>query len=905
MNADDVLGALQANGISLFAQATRLLELHVVGDTPFPVHLLLPQRLDGREALSRCYRYELSCLSPDAAIELKTLLGRRVEIRLRLADGAARLFCGVITEMEATGADGGFARYRLVVEPALAMLAQRYNSRVFQDKDVVEIIAAVLDEHSAANPAWASFSHRSEVIRPLSRRSYCVQYRESDLAFIERLAAEEGLSYRFSHGSGELSVSSNAADDACGHHTLILFCADHPHPCSHTPHLRFHRTVGPESVDAVDKWQAVRRLQAGRTSLLSFDYKQAAPHAATAHGRASGDAGADGVASALEDYDPQTLYYAAGMHEAERYASQHQSALDRAGKHFVGAGNAAGLEPGTWFELHDHPAHGGEAAEERQFLVTELSFEAFNNLAADGNAGVPPYRNHFQAIRRHVPVVPAFRHSRHQRPTSPGATTATVVGPANEEIHTDEHGRIRIQFHWQRPQDHPDGGAALDEHASTWVRVALPGAGAQWGHQFIPRVGQEVVVSFLEGDMDRPLVTGVVYNGRHPPPTFSGAGQLPANKTLSGIQSREYRGQGYNELLFDDSSGQLRTKLSSEHAKTQLNQGYLTHPRQQGKAEPRGEGFELRTDAAGALRAARGLLLTAWQRLNATDRQLSRDETLALMEESLTLFKQFGDYAARHHALPADSEGHATLNEAVRNWESGSNTAPGAAATEKAGIIGISAPAGLALNTPQSIAAYAGRNLDCVAQQHLQLTAGQGFNVNAGKGISLFAHGDGLRAIAHHGKLELQSQHGDTELAAEQSIKLTASQGRIVGFAQQEIVLAVSGGAGLRLHGGDIELVCPGAFSVKAARHSMSGPASVDTALPAFGEGELGRRFRLVRPTDGGGMADLPYTITLDDGTVMRGTTNAEGETELLEGDRFRIARVEFHRANAAGTASS
>ncbi|WP_230369789.1 type VI secretion system Vgr family protein [Paludibacterium denitrificans] len=185
-----------------------------------------------------------------------------------------------------------------------------------------------------------------------------------------------------------------------------------------------------------------------------------------------------------------------------------------------------------------------------------------------------------------------------------------MVGPAGEEVYTDARGRIKVQFHWQRPDEHPTLGANLDDQSSCWLRVAMPSAGANWGHQFIPRIGQEVLVDFIEGDIDRPVIVGVLYNGSHATPAFSGAGALLTNKTLSGIKSKEHQGGQYNELLFDDTPGEVRAKLSSESGKTQLNQGFLTQPRTNGKAQPRGNGFELRTDQHGAIRAAHGLLLT-------------------------------------------------------------------------------------------------------------------------------------------------------------------------------------------------------------------------------------------------------------------------------------------------------
>ncbi|WP_043581340.1 type VI secretion system Vgr family protein, partial [Chromobacterium subtsugae] len=200
------------------------------------------------------------------------------------------------------------------------------------------------------------------------------------------------------------------------------------------------------------------------------------------------------------------------------------------------------------------------------------------SLLADSDSQAAPFASQIQAQRRGIPLTPAYAGTESAKPTSLGVQTATVVGPAGEEVHTDAQGRIKVQFHWQRPDEHPTIGAGMDDTSSCWLRVAMPSAGAGWGHQFIPRIGQEVLVDFIEGDIDRPVITGVLYNGSHPTPDFSSAGSLPANKTLSGIKSKEHQGGGYNELLFDDTPGEVRAKLSSEAGKTQLNQGYLAHP---------------------------------------------------------------------------------------------------------------------------------------------------------------------------------------------------------------------------------------------------------------------------------------------------------------------------------------
>jgi type VI secretion system secreted protein VgrG len=914
------LADIAASGVSLFGQGSRLLKLRFPESTGLGSETLLPHRLTGEEGLSTGYRYVLDCLSADTHLELKGLLGQPAEVSLLLPDGGHRLLCGLITQATQNGADGGFAKYVLTLEPALATLRHRRNSRVFQDKTVPQIVACLLDEHLSGNPAFpGAFQYRSLLTKDYPVRSYCLQYRETDLAFIERLLAEEGISYHYSHGpEAETSLQrgsesgsrnrrstgtstangSDASDggeaDAVPQHTLILFDCNDELPgcrsesdddeesasdarsCNTANVLRFHRTDGVETDDAIDVWTGERRIHSGKSTLASYDYQAVATHVGEddtrIHPGEHGQALA-ALTDGLEDYDPQTGYYGSDPDEMARYTELRQQAKDLASKTFQGEGTVRHLVPGTWFELAEHPIHDQDGPEDRQFIVTHLTFTAENNLLADlsteakaslgstlnkllgGGAATaasssaqqsaPPYRNTFTAVRRHIPLVPEYPQTAHQKPTAKGLTTATVVGPEGEEIFTDAHGRIKIEFHWQRQQDHPEGGADKDDHSSTWVRVAMPSAGAAWGTQFIPRIGQEVVIDFVEGDIDRPLVTGVVYNGTHRPPTFSGAGSLPANKTLSGHKSKEYKGSRYNELLFDDSTGEIRTKLSSEHGKTQLNQGYLIHPRTEGKGEPRGEGFELRTDESGALRAAKGMLFSTWQRLNATDKQLSREEALALMQQSLELFKQFGEYAAQHEALPVDPEPQDQLKQKFEDWEKGSNT--GSSNTQKNGtggnggspVIGITSPQGIHTSTPESLVSYAGKNVDTIAQQHLQQTAGQRFNLNAGKGISLFAHEEGVKAIAHHGRMLIQSQHDDTVINAERDVTVTASQGKITTAANEDIVWMTAGGAYLKLKGGNFEMGAPGGCTIKAAKHVYVGPARMTYTLKEWGKTPL------------------------------------------------------------------
>jgi len=216
--------------------------------------------------------------------------------------------------------------------------------------------------------------------------------------------------------------------------------------------------------------------------------------------------------------------------------------------------------------------------------------------------------------------------------------------------------------------------------------------------------------------------------------------------------------------------------LASDHATTELNLGYLTEPRHDGSAAPRGEGAELRTEEALALHAMRGILLSTWKLLGgagAKGGQLARDDYLGLLRECGELCASLGNYASEHNGTPFDNKEQDELCDRFRQWEDGSNTAPNAAPCGEP-VIGVTGPAGIGFASSKAIVSYSARNIDTVAQQHLQLTAGQRFTVNAGQGASLFAHHGGIKAIAHHGKLLLQSQHDDTVINAGQDVQITA-----------------------------------------------------------------------------------------------------------------------------------
>ncbi|MDN0083491.1 type VI secretion system tip protein TssI/VgrG, partial [Crenobacter sp. SG2305] len=512
------LTSLLASFAAAFTQDDRLLTLQL-GDGRRWADALLPQQLDGEEALSDSYRYQLTCLSPDTDLALKDLLGQPVRLTVQDADGAAVARCGVVSAAQALGSDGGFAQYGLTIEPPLALLRHRRTSRVFQDLSVPDIVQQVLAEHRAANPGFARVQHWDfQLSGEAPLRSYCLQYRESDYDFIVRLLHEEGYHWHFVHDGQEGDVPQ-----------VTLVVADDPYrlPAAPLERVRFHRSDASEAEDGLTDWRGSRQIVPGRVSLASFDYQPVSTqHSGDASRVEQGDGGS-ALQASLEDYDPQGLYYAGDTEQLGRYAQLRQQAHDAQAKTFDGAGSVRNLVAGHWFRLDGHPAHDADPAEQREFVVTRQSFTARNNLPgeltrslraaapglfgqADSAEPAVPFQTRFQAQRRGQPLPPAYAHSAAARPTSRGVQTATVVGPRGsdagssqaEEVHTDAHGRIKVQFHWQRPDEHPTLGAGLDDKSSCWLRVAMPSAGAGWGYQFIPRIGQEVLVDFIEGDID-------------------------------------------------------------------------------------------------------------------------------------------------------------------------------------------------------------------------------------------------------------------------------------------------------------------------------------------------------------------------------------------------------------------
>jgi len=556
-------------------------------------------------------------------------------------------------------------------------------------------------------------------------------------------------------------------------------------------------------------------------------------------------------------------------------------------------------------------------------VVTELSVVAENNLASDlddrarrlfaANGWSPAedaalkrakeergvrYTNRFACVRRVIPIVPAYD----PRIDLPRVhmETAIVVGPPGEEVHYDALGRIKLRFPGMREEDHPGGaGTSNSDRDSAWIRVSSHWASNGWGNLSLPRVGDEVVVDFLGGDPDKPIVIGLVYNDRSRPAAFSHAGSLPGNRFVAGIKSKEIRGTRCNQLRMDDTAGQISAQLASEHGHSQLNLGWLTHPRNNGEGSPRGEGAELRSDHAVVLRAARLMLLTTQAMLGAQGKQLEREPLQNLLESSQALLEELGAFAEQHQAMPIDASSHAQLAKALRNAEQDGDTLTDASGQGKSPLIAHYAEGGFASVTPDSSVSYSGRQQNFVAQQHIQMVAGQRLNVNAGKGISLFSHQDGMKQIARAGKLDIQAQQDSIGIAADRDVKISASQGEVVIAARKSLTL-LCGGSYIKIADGKLELGCAGDFTVKAGKHRWDGPAQQQAELPFFPAAEHTSWLKLdLDGHQGVPLAGVPYTLHFADGQQKGGTLDANGLAEERN-PPDAISKVVYHNSPSA-----
>jgi type VI secretion system secreted protein VgrG len=478
--------------------------------------VLLFYRMTAREELGQLFEFNLDLLSKDDAISLPDVLGQPMSVSGELPEGGSRFLHGFVNRFSHVGRHGQFVRYQATLVPWLWFLTRTADCRIFQEKTVPDIIKEVFRDNE--------FTDFSDLLTGTYRTwDYCVQYRETDFNFVSRLMQQEGIYYYFKHEQGRHELV--LADDYSSHAPTPNY--------EEVPFFPLDVQARRER-DHIFDWSVSQEVRTGTVVLRDFDFE-----------RPRTDLTANSVVSRQHahanteffDYPGEYLQTADGDEYARKRLQEHQAQYERV----RGTADARGLQAGALFILSGYTRDD----QNREYLIVATTQQLENNQYESGNDGTSEttWQCSFEAMNSQEP----FRSPRTARkPIIQGPQTAIVVGQQGEEIWTDQYGRVKVQFHWDRYGE-------SNENSSCWVRVAQLWAGKTWGAIHIPRIGQEVIVEFLEGDPDRPIITGRVYNADEMPPY-----ELPANQTQSGIKSRSSKqanNQNFNELRFEDKKG--------------------------------------------------------------------------------------------------------------------------------------------------------------------------------------------------------------------------------------------------------------------------------------------------------------------------------------------------------------
>jgi len=490
--------------------------------TPLGADVLLFHGMHAREELSRPSVYHVNLLSEHDDIELDKILGKIVTVAVELPDESTRYFNGYVSRFSVGDKFGRYFRYRAEVRPWLWFLSRTTDCRIFQEMTVPDIVKAVFADHPTAD-------FKMELTGSYRTWNYCVQYRETDLNFVSRLLEEEGIYYYFRHTNG--------------HDTLVLTDSTSKHTpvkqCEKLPFIRPGERSAAD-IDHVSVWDLSREVQPG--VYVHDDYDLERPSVEL---KARKVLPRSYTPSDYEVYDYPGHYLQKA--DGEQYAGVR---IDEYGSQFeIGTGvtNARGLAVG-----HSVTLEGCQRADQnREYLVLSADYDLeYGEYEAVPQRTGASYRCSFVAMA----TKQQFRPRRMTpKPFVQGPQTAVVVGPAGDQIYTDKYGRVKVQFHWDRR-------GKKDQNSSCWIRVSHPWAGKGWGSVATPRIGQEVIVDFLEGDPDQPIITGRVYNEEQQPP-FG----FPAGAVISGVKSDTHKGSGFNEMSLDDTAGKERVFIHGQY----------------------------------------------------------------------------------------------------------------------------------------------------------------------------------------------------------------------------------------------------------------------------------------------------------------------------------------------------
>ncbi|HCW3748912.1 TPA: type VI secretion system tip protein VgrG [Acinetobacter baumannii] len=807
------------------------------------------QRIDGQHYLNQGMTAELICLSTNAHIPLKTFIGVQVAVDQVTDRGSFFRTTGIITGASQGQSDGALTLYKLAISDPTYLWHKRRNSRVFMNKSVKEISEILFQEWQGKSPLFASSLtlDLSGLKQTYDVRPFVMQLNESDYDFLTRLWRSEGISWLIDEA--ELTVASNM--DNIQPQKLRLIDDNNQYQALTRRAIRYHRSSATEQFDSMTSLMADRSLQPTSIFVQRWqpDVLQQTDGAGSVQSKHQHSTNYDNQSLSLEEawhFSPAWMQdlngedgaTSASNQQLEKFNQNLSAYYDAQSKQFIAKTTVRDTQVGYWFELNEHPEIDQHESTDKEFLIIGKNYYNQNNLPKDLNQQIQTLlqQSDWQASntderqanqlilqRRYIPTTPAYNPQTHSPVAHP--QRAKVVGPEGEEIYVDEWGRIKVRFLFTRSDDHShDGGAGTNNNDtdSAWIDVLTPWAGEGYGARFLPRIGEIVVINFFNGDIDRPFVMGRVHEAQRHPTKFDNKGKLPDTKKLSGIRSKEVSGSGFGQLRFDDTPGQISTQLQSSHGASQLNLGKLSHPKDKAESEDRGEGFELRTDQWGALRAGQGLLVSTHKQDNAKGDHLDAEVAKKQLEGSQTNSKALSDIAKNQKTDEIESI------EQLKDFAS--QIQQQIAKFEKALLL-LSSPDGIALSSSEDIHISADAQINQIAGDSINISTQKNVIAHAQNRLSLFAAQSGLKAVAAQGKVEIQAQADALDVLSKLGITISSTDDKVIISSPKEVKIT-GGSSQITLNGSGIFPKTGGKFQVNAGQHLFMGGASANANAP-------------------------------------------------------------------------
>lgn len=773
-----------------------------------PGGALTLSRLKGRDGINTLFAYEIELktpdhryawLGPEANLNLPAMQGKELTIEIELEGtgtglggkfgAGTREITGLVHDVRGPFIVGRQVAYRFTLRPWLSLASLTTDYKIFQQKTVVEILDELLADYTFP------VERRLDVAR-YPKREYQVQYGETDFALFNRLTEEWGISWFFEHSDGK--------------HRLVLTDGNgafrrFPSPAYHV--LRWHPSADRIDEEHLFDFQLVDKLVSGKWTANDYDFVK--PRAdltvGTADPRQTAHADGEVVewpgthAQPATDNDP--------WKEGDMLSRIRIESIRQHGSRARGRGNLRGVTPGCTFKLTHHPSRQAN----QEYLVFATRLEIEDVAEASGQGQQWRCEVSFEA----QPTSEIFRPDCDQfRPRTFGPQTATVVGPANQELWVDQFGRVKVQFPWDRI-------GQRNEHSSCWIRAASNWQGDNYGAIQLPRIGQEVIVDFLTGNADCPIITGRVVN-RMNMPQWS----LPGQHALSGFRSEELFGERHNTFVQDDTQDQIQTQIGSDHQASMLSMGYMVRIQDHdGRKDKRGEGFDLRTDGWGSARAGSGMLVTTEARDGARGHHKDLSETATRLKHGQDVQRSLGESANAQHGLAGEQ---VTVADALQDQEQSIRGSGDQSELSQPALV-LASPAGIAATAGKDIHLHCGQHAAISTGEHLTIATHKSFLASARDRLVLFARQRGLRFISAKGKVEIQAQSDNIEAIAQKVLRLISAQERIEIVSPQAVTFA-AGGSFLKV-AEDILEGTAGTWQAHATTHDKPGPKSMRTPV--------------------------------------------------------------------------